>query len=399
MWLGLTLTLLAGMSIGVFGAGGSILMVPILVYALGIPVKGAMAMSLLVVGTTSAVALLTHGRAKHVRWKTGSLFGLAGMAGAYAGARVADYVPEAFLLVGFSLLMIVAAVAMLRGSRVADLGSLARRASEVRLVSAVGLGAGVGFVAGLVGAGGGFLVVPVLVLFGGLALRPAIATSLLVVSLQAFAGLVGHASYLELDWTLAAAVTVFALAGSAMGSRLSAQVSALRLQRGLSWFVATIGVMMLGMQIPSEWFATLGAWLLPLAPLFGGAVIGLAASLLWLLNGRIAGVSGIAGGLLGSGRGDRLWRALFLIGLASGGLLMRYLDPAAFEGATVSPGMLIFAGFLVGAGTTFANGCTSGHGVCGVSRLSPRSLIAVGSFMAAGVITVYLSRHVIGAAP
>ncbi len=136
-----------------------------------------------------------------------------------------------------------------------------------------------------------------------------------------------------------------------------------------------------------------------LAPLFGGALIGVAAALLWLLNGRVAGVSGIAGGLLGAGRGDHLWRALFLLGLIGGGALMRYLHPSVFEHMTTSPSVVIAGGLLVGIGTTFASGCTSGHGVCGVSRLSPRSLVAVATFMLAGGITVYVIRHVFGGSP
>jgi uncharacterized membrane protein YedE/YeeE len=134
-------------------------------------------------------------------------------------------------------------------------------------------------------------------------------------------------------------------------------------------------------------------------PLIGGALIGLAAALLWLGSGRIAGVSGIAGRLVPAARGDRLWRVLFLLGLAAGGALMSRLAPAAFEALATGKLLVVAAGLLVGVGTTLANGCTSGHGVCGVARLSPRSLVAVGSFMVAGMVTLHVARHVLEVLP
>ena len=166
-----------------------------------------------------------------------------------------------------------------------------------------------------------------------------------------------------------------------------------------AWPDGAIGSIIGSMQIPVSWLIALPSAASALVPLAGGAIIGLAAALLWLLNGRIAGVSGIAGGLLRSGRSDRLWRALFVAGLALGGVLMHALMPDAFETASAAPGTVVLAGLLVGAGTTLANGCTSGHGVCGVSRLSRRSLVAVAAFVASGMITVYLVRHAFGGLP
>jgi len=127
----------------------------------------------------------------------------------------------------------------------------------------------------------------------------------------------------------------------------------------------------------------------------GGVVIGIAAALLVLVNGRVAGISGIVGGLLQPRRGDLAWRTAFL-----GGLLLAPLAYAAFglkAAITIDAGYptLIVAGLLVGIGTRYAGGCTSGHGVCGISRLSPRSLVATLTFMIAGVVTVYVVRHLI----
>lgn len=134
--------------------------------------------------------------------------------------------------------------------------------------------------------------------------------------------------------------------------------------------------------------------------LAGGALIGLSASALLLLNGRIAGVSGIVAGLLTPQRGDVAWRALFVAGLVAGGLLLRAMAADPFRGLTdATPVRLVAAGLLVGAGARLGSGCTSGHGVCGVSRLSPRSLIATLTFMSTGALTVFVTRHLFGGAP
>ncbi|MCY1035594.1 YeeE/YedE family protein [Corallococcus sp. BB11-1] len=134
-------------------------------------------------------------------------------------------------------------------------------------------------------------------------------------------------------------------------------------------------------------------------PLLGGALIGLSASLLLWLNGRIAGVSGIAGGVFGAARGDRGWRLAFLAGLLGGGLLLRFAWPGTLGAPPVSsPWWLVVAGLLVGVGTRLGNGCTSGHGVCGISRGSRRSVVATLTFMATAILTVFVVRHVLGGA-
>ena len=135
----------------------------------------------------------------------------------------------------------------------------------------------------------------------------------------------------------------------------------------------------------------------PWASLAGGALIGVAASLFLLLNGRIAGISGVLGGLLVPARGDITWRVAFI-----GGILLApaaYLLVAAWPATRIdaSWGALVAAGLLVGVGTRYGAGCTSGHGVCGLSRLSPRSLVATLVFMAAGFATVFVLRHLIAA--
>ncbi len=134
----------------------------------------------------------------------------------------------------------------------------------------------------------------------------------------------------------------------------------------------------------------------PVSALIGGALIGLAAGLFILLNGRIAGISGILGGLLRPRDGDILWRALFIGGLIVSPVLWQMADRLPAIRIDTGYPLLIVAGLLVGYSTRLGSGCTSGHGVCGLSRLSPRSLVATLCFMASGFITVYILRHVLG---
>lgn len=132
----------------------------------------------------------------------------------------------------------------------------------------------------------------------------------------------------------------------------------------------------------------------------GGALIGLSAAFLLLVKGRVAGISGIAGGIILPEKGDVPWRILFVLGLILGGLIYQWLGLGAnveqIE-AQVGKGMLIVAGLLVGIGTTIGTGCTSGHGICGLARRSPRSLVATLTFMGSAIVTVFITRHLLGA--
>lgn len=130
----------------------------------------------------------------------------------------------------------------------------------------------------------------------------------------------------------------------------------------------------------------------PLNALVGGAAIGLAASLLLIVSGRVAGISGIVGNLLQAKEGDRAWRLAFVLGLLLAGLLFAWLQPQSIQASPSRLGVLAIAGVLVGVGTRVGNGCTSGHGVCGLSRLSPRSLAATLTFLATGMLTVSVVR-------
>ncbi|MEZ5810116.1 MAG: YeeE/YedE thiosulfate transporter family protein [Rhizobiaceae bacterium] len=134
----------------------------------------------------------------------------------------------------------------------------------------------------------------------------------------------------------------------------------------------------------------------PLMSLAGGVLIGLAATLLMALHGRIAGMTGILSGVIPPVTGDWPWRAAFLAGAAIGPLLYVLVGNEVAFAVPVSPAMLIVGGLVVGIGVTYGAGCTSGHGVCGIARFSPRSIAATVVFMAAAAVTVFVVRHVIG---
>jgi uncharacterized membrane protein YedE/YeeE len=135
----------------------------------------------------------------------------------------------------------------------------------------------------------------------------------------------------------------------------------------------------------------------PIGPLAGGALMGLSAAMLWLFPGRIAGISGLFEGVLRPRRGDLGWRLAFLAGLAAGALIMLWLRPGSFDSSLVrSRGAVVLAGVLVGFGTRFASGCTSGHGLCGVGRLSIRSIAATVTFIGTGAVTVAVINRLLG---
>jgi uncharacterized protein len=251
--LGIALTVVlavgVGISLGLLGGGGSILAVPLLAYVAGLPAREAIAMSLLAVGATSAAGLIPHARAGRVRWRNGATFGVAAMAGAYAGGRLAAFIPAAVLLTGFAAMMFATALAMIRGRRVNTDQPTPRELPVARVVT---YGLLIGLVAGLVGAGGGFLVVPALALLGGLAMPAAVGTSLLVIAMQSLAGFAGHLATTTLHWGLAAAVTTAAVAGALLGARLAGRTRPDVLRRAFGWFVLGMSIFVLIQQVPAN---------------------------------------------------------------------------------------------------------------------------------------------------
>ena len=134
----------------------------------------------------------------------------------------------------------------------------------------------------------------------------------------------------------------------------------------------------------------------PWPALAGGLLIGIAAAMFVLLNGRIAGVSGVLGGLVSPAKGDVAWRMSFVLGLLIAPTVYAFFSAGSPLRIDAGDGALVLAGLLVGAGTRYGSGCTSGHGICGLSRLSPRSLVATLAFMGTGFVTVFVLRHLLG---
>jgi len=255
--LALVLAVFVGLALGLLGGGGSILTLPILQYVVGMEAHAAIAASLFVVGATSLVALVPHARAGRVAWRVGLLFGATSMAGAFFAGRAAKLIPPGVLLVLFAVMMVVTAFAMLRGRSTRDCERPEQDAEAApprfsqRALGLIALeGLVVGAITGLVGAGGGFLVVPALVVLGKLPMRVAVGTSLMVIALKSFAGFAGHASQVSLDWPLVLGLTGTALAGSLLGARAAGRVEPARLRRGFGWFVVVMGVFMLAQELP-----------------------------------------------------------------------------------------------------------------------------------------------------
>lgn len=237
--LPLALSGLIGVSLGIFGGGGSILAVPVLVYAARIAPAAAAGMSLAIVGATSLTASLSHHRRGNVRLSVALLFGGSGILTAFFGAKLTHLVSESTLMLAFAALMLLVGGLML--ARRDDRGA-AGEARPQHLVRAAFAGAGVGAVTGFLGVGGGFLIVPALVAFAGLGMREAIGTSLLVIAGNSAAGFAGHLGEPGLDFRLIVMFTVMAIGGAVAGAQLARVLPVARLRRGFALFVILVGV-------------------------------------------------------------------------------------------------------------------------------------------------------------
>ena len=256
MILALLGALAIGLSLGLLGSGGSILTVPVLVYLLGQEEKVAIAGSLLVVGVVAAAGGVAAARRRLVDWRSVVVFGLPGMAGTWLGAVLSRHVAGGMQLAVFAGVMLVAAVAMAWppaiGTPEAADGSPAGRRSTVK-VAADGLA--VGLVTGFVGVGGGFLIVPALVVLGGLPIPLAVGTSLAVIALKSATGFLGHLRVLadlglSLDWPLLALLSAVGVAGSLAGSRLGRHVPPRRLRRAFAVFLVVVATFILARSVP-----------------------------------------------------------------------------------------------------------------------------------------------------
>ena len=247
--IALALAALVGVSLGLLGGGGSILTVPILTYVLGMPPREAIAASLFIVGATSAGSMIGHAKAHRVRWKTGLLFGVAGMVGAFAGGILGGIIPGAILMVLFALIAAIVALVFVR--RAQNQAPESTDAEHKPALARILLdGFLVGIATGLVGAGGGFLIVPALNLLGGLPMAIAVGTSLLVITMKSFAGLGGYLFSVQLNWPIVLAFTATAIAGSFAGVALAGRVPERALRKGFGIFVLVMGAFVLVQELP-----------------------------------------------------------------------------------------------------------------------------------------------------
>lgn len=235
--MAVALGVMIGASLGLLGGGGSILTVPIFVYILGFPAKEAIAMSLAVVGVTSAVGAAGHWRAGHVDVRTAVTFGAVAMAGTFAGTRLAAYLSGTTQLVIFGAVMLVAATFMFRGRRESIATGHRGTGAATSLIVLEGLA--VGLLTGLVGVGGGFLIVPALVWLA-LPMSTAVGTSLLIIAGNCAAGFYGYLGQVPLSWTSVALVTAGTLPGIALGTYLHRFVPQNALRRGFAVFLLLV---------------------------------------------------------------------------------------------------------------------------------------------------------------
>lgn len=237
---------LIGLALGMLGGGGSILTVPILVYILRLDAHIAVATSLVIVGANALVGAGMHWRQCHVRLQQALLFGAYGIPAAYAGARLSRFLSGPVLLVLFALLMLVIAAVMLRGG--AKPAGQGNAASWWRVLLG---GVGVGFLTGFLGVGGGFLIVPALVLLLGMEMPDAVGSSLVVIAINSAAGLAGQMSEATLPWTLIGIFVIAGLLGLRAGSWATRWISPGRLRQSFAVFVVALALVLLAINLPA----------------------------------------------------------------------------------------------------------------------------------------------------
>ncbi len=234
------LVFVAGVLFGLFGAGGSILLVPILIYILDLPVKSALGTSLLILTVTGFVATLAHARSRNVSWWIGLRWAAVGIVAAYFGGRVAEFIPERVLLTMFAVVVVVASTAMMRRRSLAP----AVDPRSIPTAKIVVVGAALGFFTGMMGVGGGFLLVPALVLLCGMDVKIAVGTSLLIIAVNSLGGFLGFAAHESFPWRVTLTVAAFNAIGSLVGERLGKRLSGHRLRPAFGVFLLIVGAVM-----------------------------------------------------------------------------------------------------------------------------------------------------------
>lgn len=242
------LALLVGLVLGLLGGGGSVLTVPILIYVLHVPVKAAIAMSLVVVGLVALIGFLSHLKQRTVAPRVAFVFGPFAVIAAFAGARLAKHIPSTVQLIVFAVVGLAGSVLMLRGGfkRASATAPAYEFHPDTRMLVLLALqGLVVGFLTGIIGVGGGFLIVPALVLVAGLPMRIAIGTSLLVITMNALAGFAGYVGHIPIDWNLIVWFTTVAAIGSVAGTYFSKRVPQQRLRQVFGYLLIGVSIYVL----------------------------------------------------------------------------------------------------------------------------------------------------------
>lgn len=242
--LAIFLGVLIGLSLGLLGGGGSVLTVPIFVYVLQFPAKEAIAMSLAVVGITSLVGAIGQWRSGHLNFRGGLAFAAVAMVGSFAGTRLSGVLSGAQQMLMFSIVMLAAALSMFRGRRAVTSQTKPPRSPREWVLVTASAGLAVGIVTGLLGVGGGFLIVPAMVLLG-LSMHDAIGTSLMVIAANCVVGVAGYLGQVSFTWSAVALVTIGTLPGILIGTRFNRLISQETLRRAFAVFLGVIAVFML----------------------------------------------------------------------------------------------------------------------------------------------------------
>ena len=246
--LALPFGLAIGVSLGLVGGGGSILAVPVLVYVLGEPVKEATTASLAIVGTTALVGAADHIRGGGVRVRVALAFGAAGALGALAGTALNRVASGSSILIAFAVVMLAAAYALIRG-RGEGRGDEAEARGRTLALRVIPAGIGIGVLTGFFGVGGGFVIVPALVLLLGLPMTVAIGTSLLVIALTSASALVAHLATGRVDWAVVASFTAAAIAGEIAGSRVGSRLSSARLTQVFAVLIVGVALFLIAKNV------------------------------------------------------------------------------------------------------------------------------------------------------
>lgn len=249
--IGHLLAILIGVSLGLIGGGGSILAAPVLIYVMSVPAKSAFAMTLVIVGFVSLIGAIPHWQQGNVNFRIVALFSPAAMLGAYLGARLTalPLITPTVQLIAFGLMMLMASIVMIRkGSDPPACSGLdcPVQAAPIPKGLAIALeGLVVGVLTGFVGIGGGFLVIPALVVLGKTPMKEAVGTSLIILALKSVTGFAGYLGHVAIDWSLLISFTIAAGIGILIGSHLNQFISAKQLEKGFGYFVLAVAVFVL----------------------------------------------------------------------------------------------------------------------------------------------------------